>query len=93
MMCWTASKDRAAAHFARGAHPIDHHVAERHGCSCTEISLGARGHGPRPSADTPAPKVMTNELNQLPLLIAGEHVAVLAGVKTKPFGRGLRPRP
>lgn len=26
-------------------HPIDHHVAERPRRSCTEISLGARGHG------------------------------------------------
>ena len=26
-------------------HPIDHHVAERPDRSCTEISLGARGHG------------------------------------------------
>jgi hypothetical protein len=32
-------------HTSPAGHPIDHHVAERPDRSCTEISLGARGHG------------------------------------------------
>jgi hypothetical protein len=61
--------------------------------SRTEISLGARGHGHgnrlfrigRDGRDH-------HDVNVHPFLIADQLVAVLAGIKTKPSGRGLRPR-